>query len=170
MFLGNVSPRGTTWHHAQFFHFLGTFSLSTHRTSVEREQPSTSTSLSMLRRLRTPLATAGGLATVGYIDHVLAPRLKPLTTAATAGSIGSVQIFQYEVPPSMLLLLPFQYCPRLHDCLRRFALSATRSKHFLTYTNYHMRPLRSTRSQSVKPRHGLAAIKRFQSRSLMVSK
>jgi len=54
----------------------------------------------MLRRLRTPLVTAGGLATATLIDRALTPRLKPLTTAAaSATSVGSVQLFQYDICP-----------------------------------------------------------------------
>jgi len=52
----------------------------------------------MLRRLRTPLATTAGLTAAGLADRFFTPPLKPLSTAAAAaGSIGSVQLFQYEV-------------------------------------------------------------------------
>ena len=54
----------------------------------------------MLRRLRPPLVTAGGLATASLIDRALTPRLKPLSTvAASATSVGSVQLFQYDICP-----------------------------------------------------------------------
>jgi len=54
----------------------------------------------MLRRLRTPLVTAGGLVAAGAIDRALTPKLqKPLSTAAAAASIGSVHIYQYEICP-----------------------------------------------------------------------
>lgn len=52
----------------------------------------------MLRRLRTPLLTVGGVGAAIGIDRAIAPKLAPLTTAAaTAGSVGSVHIYQYEV-------------------------------------------------------------------------
>ena len=52
----------------------------------------------MLRRLRAPAATVGGLVTAGLIDRALTPSVRPLTTAAAAaGSVGSVRIYQYDV-------------------------------------------------------------------------
>ena len=55
----------------------------------------------MLRRLRTPLLASGGLLAAGVVDRALAPKLKqPLSTAAAAaGTVGSVQIYQYEICP-----------------------------------------------------------------------
>jgi len=54
----------------------------------------------MMRRLRTPLVTAGGLVAAGAIDRALTPALhKPVSTAATAASIGSVQLYQYQICP-----------------------------------------------------------------------
>ena len=56
--------------------------------------------MALLRRLRTPLATVGGLTAAGLADRLMTPPLKPLTTAAaTAGTVGSVQLFQYEICP-----------------------------------------------------------------------
>ena len=100
-----------------------------------------------MRRLRTPLVTAGGLVAAGAIDRALTPALhKPVSTAATAASIGSVQLYQYQVGacvaarPCMQHVRPPMRCrtarcarsrrypeckaatPRLH---RRFAHSAT---------------------------------------------
>ena len=54
----------------------------------------------MLRRLRAPLATAGGLGVACAIDRALTkPLTKPLSTAAAAGTVGSVHIYQYEICP-----------------------------------------------------------------------
>ena len=55
----------------------------------------------MLRRLRTPLLASGGLVAAGALDRALAPKLKqPLSTAAAAaGTVGTVQIYQYEICP-----------------------------------------------------------------------
>jgi microsomal prostaglandin-E synthase 2 len=59
----------------------------------------------LLRRLRTPLVTAGGLVAAGALDRAVAPRLKvPLSTAAAAGSIGSVHVYQYEVCAAYLCM------------------------------------------------------------------
>lgn len=52
----------------------------------------------MLRRLRTPLISAGGLTAAAVVDKALTKPLAPLTTAAaSAGTIGSVSLFQYEI-------------------------------------------------------------------------
>ena len=53
----------------------------------------------MLRRLRAPAMTVGGIATFGLIDKALTPPIRPLSTAAAAGSIGSLRIYQYEICP-----------------------------------------------------------------------
>jgi microsomal prostaglandin-E synthase 2 len=54
----------------------------------------------MFRRLRTPLLASGGLLAAGALDRALAPKLRaPLTTAAAAGTVGSVHIYQYEICP-----------------------------------------------------------------------
>ncbi len=54
----------------------------------------------MLRRLRTPLLSAGGLAGAALVDRALTPKLSPLSSvSAAAGGIGSVAIFQYEICP-----------------------------------------------------------------------
>jgi microsomal prostaglandin-E synthase 2 len=54
----------------------------------------------MLRRLRTPLMTAGGLGVVGLVDRALAPPLRLSTTAAAAaGTVGSVHLYQYDICP-----------------------------------------------------------------------
>uniref|UniRef100_A0A7S0IJQ6 Prostaglandin E synthase 2 n=1 Tax=Calcidiscus leptoporus TaxID=127549 RepID=A0A7S0IJQ6_9EUKA len=46
------------------------------------------------------LATAGGLATAGVIDSMLAPPVAPFSTAAAAVSaVGTVRLFQYDICP-----------------------------------------------------------------------
>lgn len=43
---------------------------------------------------------AGGLVGAALVDRALTPRLSPLSSvAAAAGSIGSIQLFQYEICP-----------------------------------------------------------------------
>lgn len=54
----------------------------------------------MLRRLARPAAAIGTLGGAALIDRALTPPLRPLTSAAaSATSVGSVHLFQYEICP-----------------------------------------------------------------------
>ena len=107
----------------------------------------------MLRRLRTPLATAGGLVAFGAIDRSLTPKLKPLTTtAASVGSVGSVALFQYEVRqgadpcagcgPNSSPLLRAQICPFCNK------VKALLDLHKLPYETTEVNPLTKKETKS----------------------